>query len=58
VMASFGKKISYTFIFTRLCYEIIQYDQIPLRYVQSTLSISSGMPLLNSIPGIVLIISK
>ena len=34
VMASFGKKISYTFVFTRLCHEIIQYDQIPLRYVQ------------------------
>ena len=33
-MASFGKKISYTFVFTRLCHEIVQYDQIPLRYVQ------------------------
>ena len=34
VMASFGKKMSYTFVFIRLCHEIVQYDQIPLRYVQ------------------------
>jgi hypothetical protein len=34
VMASFGKKISYTFVFTRLCHEIVQYDQIRLGYVQ------------------------
>jgi hypothetical protein len=34
VVASFGKKISYTFVFARLSNEIAQYDQIPLRYVQ------------------------
>ena len=34
MMSSFGKKISYTFVFTRLCHEIVQYDQIPLRFVQ------------------------
>jgi hypothetical protein len=34
VMTSFRKKISYTFVFTRLGHEIVQYDQIPLRYVQ------------------------
>jgi hypothetical protein len=32
-MTSFRKKISYTFVFTRLSHEIVQYDQIPLRYV-------------------------
>ena len=59
VMTSFRKKISYTFVFTRLCHEIIQYDLIPLRYVQVIhFFVYSGMPSLNSIPGIVLNISK
>jgi hypothetical protein len=34
MMTSFRKKIRNTFILARLCHEIIQYDQIPLRYVQ------------------------
>jgi hypothetical protein len=34
MMASFRKKISNTFIFARLSHKVIQYDQIPLRYVQ------------------------
>jgi hypothetical protein len=34
MMTSFRKKINNTFILARLCHEIVQYDQIPLRYVQ------------------------
>ena len=34
MMASFRKKISNTFIFARLSHKVVQYDQIPLRYVQ------------------------
>ena len=34
MMTSFRKKISNTFILARLCHEIVQYDKIPLRYVQ------------------------
>ena len=34
MMTSFRKKISQTFILARLCHKIVQYDQIPLRYVQ------------------------
>ncbi len=59
VMTSSRTEISNTFVFAGLCHKIIQNDQISLRYVQvSGLSISSRMPSLNSVPGIVLIISK
>ena len=34
MVTSFRKKIRNTFIFARLSHKIIQYDQIPLRYVQ------------------------
>ena len=33
-MASFRKKSRNTFIFAGLCHKVVQYDQIPLRYVQ------------------------
>ena len=34
MMTSFRKKISNTFVFAGLSHKVVQYDQIPLRYVQ------------------------